>query len=157
MAGWPPVRFKRFWSRRKVIAALRRYARHLGRTPTARDIWCPAVEGRIGPSAPTIRRIFGSLVNAQRAAGLALHRRGARLRSHCKRGHALEGENVETQRRKDGSVMRFCRRCRYLRRREQLDREKQSGRAQVLNRQRAQARAIARHNAELARYWGMAS
>src|ERR1035441_1884583 len=36
-------------------------------------------------------------------------------KTHCKQGHPLEGENLYTFRRKNGSEMRVCRECRKTR------------------------------------------
>jgi hypothetical protein len=65
-AGLAPARHGR-WTKDEICAAMRRLADELGRPPAAGDL------GRCGgrdPGRTTIRRHYGSLANALRAAGL---------------------------------------------------------------------------------------
>ena len=71
--------------RERVVAALRRYARRLRRTPGLRDLVAKKRPRDI-PAFKTLQRLFGSLTGAQRAAGLALNGRGAPRNARRKRG-----------------------------------------------------------------------
>jgi len=62
------------WSATAMLAALRRYAGHLGRTPSLKDL--RRVPLGIMPSVPTLQRRFTSLRNAQRLDGCSPNGQG---------------------------------------------------------------------------------
>lgn len=63
--------------RAKCVVGLRRLARTLGRSPTDKDI--KAASREVLPSSTAIKKHFGSLQSAQRAAGLYARQQGETL------------------------------------------------------------------------------
>jgi hypothetical protein len=108
VAGFTPAPTRRF-SDEQIVGLIREWAAQHGEPPTSKD-WEKAAPGR--PCTHTVAGRFGSWSQAIRAAGFEPRRspRGV-LRTHCRRGHELAGENLGV----DGRGIRFCRACKRAR------------------------------------------
>src|ERR1700741_401501 len=82
----------RYWTERRIIAAIEQDARRRGRPPRKRE-WQSRAPGR--PTAETVRTRFGSWSGGLEAAGLAAHARDGRT---CRRGHPLPGPDARGKR-----------------------------------------------------------
>jgi hypothetical protein len=84
------------WDRESAIAALRREAARLGRTPSDRDLRSPS---RTCAPLSTYYVLFGSLGAAQIEAGLPMNTGGTLgwRKARCVRGHERTADNVGPQ------------------------------------------------------------
>lgn len=132
------------WTRELAILALRREAERIGRTPGQLVLRKPEC---IAAPEKVYRRLFGSMRNAQIAAGLKPNERGRALgwrKAKCKRGHDRTPNNVGTQ--------GHCRLC-------AAHWASRQGRGVMLPRRKKVAvpkldpRRVARINAEKAAFW----
>lgn len=88
---------KREWTPFRALFLLRMEAVRLGRTPSQQDL---RRSRSLAPSESTLRKMFGSLTEAQKRARLVPHPHGAQRgwrKKVCKRGHQRTPENLDRQ------------------------------------------------------------
>lgn len=125
----------RYWTERRIITAIRRWAVQHGRAPTKAEWWRPTGAGAEGgwalgkrPSVWIVTQRFGSWNVAIEASGFEPRGRGMQpgfRKKKCRHGHPLVGPKAEVRVRKDG--YRDCRVCMRRRQREYDQRRKARG------------------------------
>lgn len=109
-----------YWTKERIIAALKREARSKGRSPIANEwkvatgqlsgpkvVGAPPGNRATRPSGSHVARVFGTWNLALEAAGLPVREPNTKKKARCSRGHLFTLENTYVY----PNGVRQCRRC----------------------------------------------